>query len=82
MTQREIEKLRDEIEVLEKKYQLHILHLLDKNGVHISYNKNGAFVNFSLLKNDVYITLKDYLNNEFDAIDSTTTAATISAAKI
>ena len=82
MTHDEIEQLRVNIEMMETKHQLHILHLLDKNGVHISYNKNGAFINFSLLKNEVYITIKDYihtLNKEFDATDSVIMPATISA---
>jgi hypothetical protein len=82
MTQREIEKLRDDIETLPQEKHKEVMLLLHQHGVKFSFNRNGCFLNLGIVSNDVLIALKDYLNNEFDAIDSTTTAATTSAAKI
>ena len=58
----ELNELKDEIEKLDKKNQIHIMHLLHKYNIQINFNINGGFVNLSLVNDDVITVIKDYLN--------------------
>lgn len=82
MTREEIDKLRVNIEALEQNKHKDIMVLLHKHGVKLSFNRNGCFINLSMVSKDVLIALQDYLNNEFDDKDSVTIPAAISAATI
>ena len=60
---KELDKLKDEIEQLNKKEQIHILHLLHKNNVVISYNRSGSFVNLTLVNDNVITEIKEYISS-------------------
>ena len=90
MIRDEIEQLRISIEELPQHLHKNIMIMLHEYGAKLSFNRNGCFVNMSLiddcflslLKAQVALYYKNHLNNEFDATDSVIMPATISAAII
>jgi len=56
----EIVRLRDMIESMEKIHQLFILRIMVDNQVELTENKNGMFVNMTLLEPGVIFALKEY----------------------
>ncbi len=54
-------KLRDAIEVLDKGKHMDILKILKKHNIEYSANKNGTFVNLSILENNVIGDIQKYM---------------------
>jgi len=48
------------IESLNKQRQIEVLKILNENKIQISENKNGSFVNLTLLPDDIIKKLKDF----------------------
>ena len=48
------------IESLNKQRQIEVLKILNENNIQISENKNGSFVNLTLLPEDIITKLKDF----------------------
>lgn len=48
------------IESLNKQRQIEVLKILNENNIQISENKNGSFINLTLLPDDIIKKLKDF----------------------
>lgn len=60
---REIETLKDTIENMDKMHHIEILKILKKHkSVKINENKNGIYINISLLPPTIVTELNNYLN--------------------
>jgi uncharacterized membrane-anchored protein len=71
----ELMQMRNSIEMLSKESQLEIFKIFKENGVEFSENKNGVFINLSLITPDVlnkikehmiYISKQENIINEFE----------------
>lgn len=61
MNMEELRDLKDKIEMLSKSYQIEIGRLLKQNNITINENKNGVFINLSLIDEPILKQLTDYL---------------------
>jgi hypothetical protein len=57
----EIYDIKHFIEKLNKQRQIEVLKIFNENNIDISENKNGSFVNLTLLSQDVIDKLKTYI---------------------
>lgn len=57
----ELLTIKKQVENLNLVRQREILKIFIENDISISENKNGSFINLSLLSSDVLIKLKDYI---------------------
>ena len=58
----DLNDLKMQIENLPKIKQIHILHILDKNGVIINYNFSGSLVNLTFVPDNVISQIIEYIN--------------------
>ena len=57
----EIYEIKYFIEKLNKQRQIEVLKIFNDNNIDISENKNGSFVNLSLLENKIILKLKNFM---------------------
>ena len=57
----DIKDLKDKIELLSKSQQIDVGRILKKHNVALDENKNGVFVNLSLIDDNILCELKKYL---------------------
>lgn len=62
MDNKNLLNLRDSIEKLSKDVHIEIFKLLKKENVEFSENKNGVFINLSILDDKIINKLDSYLN--------------------
>ena len=58
---KDLQKLRDKIQNLEKIHQLYILQLFITHNVSYTENSNGIFINMKTISDDVYNLVCEYL---------------------
>ena len=58
---RDLKKLRDSIQELEKIHQLYILNLVILRAVPYTENSNGVFINISTISTEVIEEIRQYL---------------------
>lgn len=59
-----MERLKEDIEKLDKLYQIEILKIFLKHNININENKNGIFINLTTIQNEeLFSELNDYLLN-------------------
>ena len=69
----DLKLLKDNIEDLDKSYQIQIAKLLYDNNVILNENKNGIFVNLSEISGDLLEKINEllsYINKQESIIDS------------
>ncbi len=69
----DLKLLKDNIEDLDKSYQIQIAKLLYDNNVILNENKNGIFVNLSEIRGDLLEKINEllsYINKQESIIDS------------
>jgi len=54
-------KLRDAIEMLDKDKHIGILNIFKKNNIEYSSNKNGTFINLSILESNIIKELEKFM---------------------
>lgn len=73
--------LKDKIEKLEKHHQIEILRILkQEKNITLNENNNGIFINISDINDELYNSLREYINyvdNQKDNIDSIESKKTI-----
>ena len=57
----EIYEIKYFIEKLNKQRQIEVLKIFNDNNITISENKNGSFVNLTLLEKEIITKLKDFI---------------------
>jgi hypothetical protein len=57
----EVFELKQFIEKLNKQRQIDVLKILVDNNINVSENKNGSFINLSLVPENIIIKLKEYI---------------------
>lgn len=65
-------QLRNSIEMLSKESQLEIFKIFKENNVEFSENKNGIFINMSLINPDIISKIKNhmiYINKQENIIN-------------
>lgn len=59
-----MDRLKENIEKLDKLYQIEVLKIFLKHNININENKNGIFINLTTINNDVLFNeINDYLDN-------------------
>jgi hypothetical protein len=68
-----IEKIKNNIEAMDKYHQVEILKILSKNSSKINENKSGVYVNLSFLSKQTLDELKEYIDYIHDQEESLVT---------
>jgi hypothetical protein len=57
----ELLSIRDQIEKMDKVYQIHILKILKNHNIDLTENSNGIFINMSILSKEILSELNNYI---------------------